>query len=338
MQVLITGGAGFVGSHLAEYHLARGDHVSVVDDLSTGSVSNLAHCTGHPRFRFESADIVTWPGLDDAVAQADRVYHLAAVVGMFRVLERPVDVMRVNVIGTERVLEALLRAGRRSPIVLASSSSVYGRSPTGDMREEADLTLSPNSPLLNYELSKLGNEVQGLSYARAHALPVVVVRLFNTIGPRQAGTYGFVVPRFVQQALSGAPITVFGDGSQTRSFCDVRDTVAALATLAGTAAAQGQVVNIGNAREITIGELAALVRARAGSKSAVEYVPYAQAYGRPFEQVHQRRPDLTRLHALIDLRPQWTLEATIDDLVQSRRQESRAASDAAPQAVRRSAA
>lgn len=325
MQILITGGAGFIGSHLAEFHLARGDRVCAIDDLSTGAAANLAPHADNGRLEVITDDVVTWPGLDTAVARADRIYHLAAVVGMFRVLEQPVEVTRVNVLGTERVLAAMARADRRVPVILASSSSVYGRAATADMREDAELALSPTSPLLSYEVSKLANEVQGLAYARAHGLPVTIVRLFNTIGPRQTGTYGFVVPRFVQQALAGAPITVFGDGSQTRSFCDVRDTVATLDALADASSARGQVVNIGNTREITIRQLAELVRARAGSASPLEYVPYTQAYGRPFEQVHQRRPDLTRLHGLVAVRPQWTLEATVDDLLQRQRRPQQAA-------------
>jgi len=314
-NVLITGGAGFIGSHLAGHHLARGDHVLAVDDLSTGAIANVAPFAENPRFRFERADVVTWNELGAAVARADRIYHMAAVVGMFHVLERPVEVMRVNIVGCERVLEAAAASGRRPQIVLASSSSVYGRSPPEKMHEDADITMAPGSPLLNYALSKLANEVQGHAYAQKRGLPVVMVRLFNTIGPGQAGMYGFVVPRFVQQALSGAPITVFGDGLQTRSFCDVRDVVAILSTLAETPAAHGKVVNVGNAHEITIRNLAEMIRTRADSASPIEYIPYSEAYGQSFEQIPQRRPRLDRLHALIDVRPRWTLDATVDDLV-----------------------
>ena len=315
MNVLITGGAGFIGSHLATYHLARGDRVVALDDLSTGSTANVTPFAANPRYRFESADVVTWAGLDAAVAGADRIYHLAAVVGMFHVLERPVEVTRVNVMGCERVLESAAASGRRPQIVLASSSSVYGRSPPEEMHEGADIVMSPGSPLLNYALSKFANEVQGRAYAQKCGLPVVMVRLFNTIGPAQAGMYGFVVPRFVQQALAGTPITVFGDGLQTRSFCDVRDVVNMLSALAETPAAHGQVVNVGDAHEITIRNLAERVRTRSGSASVIEYVPYAKAYGQSFEQIPQRRPRLDRLHSLIEVRPRWNLDATIDDLI-----------------------
>jgi len=315
MNVLITGGAGFIGSHLARYHLERGDRVVAIDDLSTGTAANLASLTANPCFRFELADIVTWSGLDAAVARADRIYHFAAVVGMFHVLERPVEVTRVNVIGSERVLESAAASGRRPQIVLASSSSVYGRLPPEQMHEDADIVMSPNSPLLNYALSKFANEVQGRAYAQKFGLPAVMVRLFNTIGPGQAGTYGFVVPRFVQQALAGMPLTVFGDGLQTRSFCDVRDVVRMLSALAEAPAAHGQVVNVGGAHEITIRSLAERVRTRSRSASAIECVPYVKAYGRSFEQIPQRRPRLERLHSLIDFRPRWSLDATIDDLI-----------------------
>ena len=313
--ILITGGAGFIGSHIAAHHLAQGDSVLVVDNLSTGSMANIAAFETSRRFRLQVADVVSWPGLEQAVANADRVYHMAAVVGMFQVLEHPVDIVRVNVHGCERVLQAAA-ATRPSPsVVVASSSSVYGRAAPEQMREDADLVMVPGSPLLHYAVSKLANEAQAQAYAQTNGVHVVAARLFNTVGPGQAGMYGYVVPRFVQQAMAGEPITVFGDGGQTRSFCDVRDTVALLAALADTPAARGQVVNVGNAQEVTIQALAELVRERTGSRSPITHIPYVQAYGRSFEQIPQRRPMLERLHALTPVRPRWTLEATIDDLV-----------------------
>jgi UDP-glucose 4-epimerase len=337
MKVLITGGAGFIGSHLAEMHLLRGDKVHVVDDLSTGAMANIDCFLGRPKFRFDHADLLAWPGLGRAVAGVDRIYHMAAVVGMFRVLREPVETTRVNVLGCERLLHAVARSGRRPQIVLPSSSSVYGRASYEDLHERADIVASPGAPLLNYALSKLTNEVQGRAYAEKFELPIVIARLFNTVGPRQSGLYGFVVPRFVQQAVSGQPITVFGDGTQTRSFCDVRDTVAMLDTLAATPAAYGVPVNVGNLQEITIRELAELICERTGSSSSLQFIPYAQAYGQSFEQIPQRRPILDRLFALTGYRHRWPLYKTIDELARHYR-EPRArvqpsASTAAPVAL-----
>lgn len=314
MRILITGGAGFIGSHLAEMHLMRGDQVHVVDDLTTGNRANLAAFQTNPYLSFEQADVLTWAGLDERVAWADRIYNMAAVVGMFRVLQQPVETTRVNVLGCERLLNAVARSGRRPQIVQPSSSSVYGPAKYEDLHEGADIVASPGAPLLNYALSKLTNEVQGRAYAEKYDLPIVIARLFNTVGLRQSGLYGFVVPRFVQQALSGRPITVFGDGSQTRSFCDVRDTAAMLDVLAGTPAAHGQVVNVGNTQEITILELAELIRERVGSTSPLHFVPYEQAYGQSFAQIPQRRPILDKLSALTDYRHRWPLADTIDEL------------------------
>lgn len=316
MRVLVTGGAGFIGSHLVEMHLARGDQVHVVDDLTTGNRANLAAFQTNPWLRFEQADVLTWGGLDEAVGWADRIYHMAAVVGMFRVLQEPVETTRVNVLGCERLLDAVARSGRRPQVVLPSSSSVYGPARYEDLHERADIVASPDAPLLNYALSKLTNEVQGRAYAGKFDLPIVIARLFNTVGLRQSGLYGFVVPRFVQQAVAGQPMTVFGDGTQTRSFCDVRDTVAMLDTLAATPAAHGQVVNVGNVQEITIRELAELIRDRTGSTSSLQFVPYEQAYGQSFAQIPQRRPILDKLVALTGYRHRWPLHETIDQLHQ----------------------
>jgi UDP-glucose 4-epimerase len=322
MRVVITGGAGFIGSHLAEYHLARGDDVHVVDDLSTGTRAGVLMYQSETRYRFSEADLLEWPGLEPAVAGADRIYHMAAVVGMFRVLNQPIEVTRVNVLGTERVLQTMVKTGSRAQIVIPSSSSVYAHAHPDNLREDADIVLSTRNPLVNYATSKLTNEIQGRAYTQEHKLPVVIARLFNAIGPRQSGMYGFVVPRFVQQALTGEPVTVFGDGSQTRSFCDVRDTVAMLDTLAGTPAAYGQVVNVGNDQEVPIRQLAELVKRRAGSDSRLEYVPFAKAYGQDFEQIPQRRPILGRLYELTGYRHRWTLEQTVDDLIGFYRREA----------------
>jgi UDP-glucose 4-epimerase len=316
MKILITGGAGFIGSHVVEHHLDRGDEVVAVDDLSTGNETNIAPFRHNPHFHFVRADVLTWPDLAAAVADTDRVYHLAAVVGMFRVLKEPIRVTQVNVGATERVLEAVAASGRQTQVVIASSSSVYSHSHSRDLREDDELVYLPRQGgLTGYALSKLTNEIQAMAYRQEHGLQVTIPRLFNAVGPHQSPNYGFVLPRFIEQALAGQPLTVFGDGSQTRSFCDVRDTVAALELLAGQPQAAGQPVNVSNEREIRILDLAQLVIARAASASTIDFVPYEKAYGASFDQITQRHPVAERLRALTGFQPRWTLEMTIDNLL-----------------------
>lgn len=316
MNILITGGAGFIGSHVIEHHLNRGDEVVAVDDLSTGNRSNIRDFERNPRFRFVPSDITDCPELDGAVRAADRIYHLAAVVGMFRVLREPVRVTQVNVCATERLLETIAAAGHRPQVVIASSSSVYSHCHSRDLREDDELVYLPRQGgLTGYALSKLTNEIQAMAYREEHGLQVTIPRLFNAVGPRQGGNYGFVLPRFIEQALAGDALTVFGDGTQTRSFCDVRDTVAALDLLAGNTEAAGQPVNVGNERETRILDLARLVIERTGSRSHIEFLPFDQAYGASFDQITQRHPVAERLRKLTGFRPRWTLEQTIDDLI-----------------------
>lgn len=316
MNILVTGGSGFIGSHVVEHHLDHGDNVVAVDDLSTGNRSNLEAFQNNPRFRFVEADMTDWPDLGSSVREADRIYHLAAVVGMFRVLREPVRVTRVNVGATERVLEAIAATPHHPQVVIASSSSVYSHSHTRDLREDDELVYLPRQGgLTGYALSKLTNEIQAMAYRQEHGLQVTIPRLFNAVGPRQSPNYGFVLPRFIKQALAGEPLTVFGDGIQTRSFCDVRDTVAAIELLAGNPQAAGQPVNVGNEREIRILDLAQLVIARAGSSSTIEFMPYEKAYGASFDQITQRHPVVERLRALTGFQPRWTLEMTIDSLL-----------------------
>jgi UDP-glucose 4-epimerase len=320
MNILVTGGAGFIGSHVVEHHLNRGDEVVAVDDLSTGTRGNLEAFRSHPQFRFVRADLIDWDGLAGAVHVADRVYHLAAVVGMFRVLREPVRVTEVNVCATERLLSTIAAAPRHPQVVIASSSSVYSHSHSRDLREDDELVYRPREGgLTGYAMSKLTNEIQAMAYRKEHGMQVTIPRLFNAVGPRQTGNYGFVLPRFIKQALSGEPLTVFGDGTQTRSFCDVRDTVAAIELLAGSPQAGGQPVNLGNEREIRILDLAELVIARARSSSTVQFIPFDQAYGAEFDQITQRHPVTARLHGLTGFRPHWTLEQTVDDLLERAR-------------------
>ena len=322
MHVLITGGAGFIGSHLADLHLHRGDSVHVVDDLSTGRLENLAGFRDRTNFHFDEADVLTWDGLATAVAWADRVYHLAAVVGMYRVLEEPVKVLATNVAGTERLLRAVHDGGWRPQVVVASSSEVYGpQNPSsGRLTETSDLLIRSGAVIRwNYAVSKLADEALALSYARHFDLPVCIVRLFNTVGPRQTGRYGMVVPRFVAQAVAGEPITVYGDGTQSRCFCDVRDTARALDLLAVDPRSQGEIFNVGHDEPITIGALAQRVRERACGSSEIRVIPYAEAYSTGYEDIHHRRPDLAKLRSRVAWRPEHSLNDTLDLLIADRR-------------------
>lgn len=321
MHVLITGGAGFIGSHLVELHLARGDKVHVVDDLSTGSMDNVKPFLDQDNFHFDAADLLTWQQLERAAAWADRIYHLAAVVGVYRVLAEPTKVLAVNIAAFERLLRAVHNSGWKPQLVLASSSEVYGHNDQELLREEQDLVISTRAGTRwNYSVSKIADEALCMSFAKHFGIPTVIARFFNTVGPRQSGRYGMVIPRFIDQAVRGDNITVFGPGDQTRSFCDVRDTVAALDKVAEHAATPDvMVVNVGNDREISINELAALIVARAESRSKIEHMPLLQAYGEDFEDIRRRRPALDKLRTLTGFKHRFTLEQTIDDLIAARR-------------------
>ena len=316
MHVLITGGAGFIGSHLAARHLANGDQVYVMDNLSTGSLANLDSFRGNPAFRFAEADILHWSGLDKAVAWADRIYHMAAVVGVKKVLEDPVAVMATNMSGTERLLRAIHHGGWNPQVIIASTSEVYGFNEKDSFAETDNIVL-PSAGRLRwaYAVTKLADEFLAFSYARKYGLNIVVARLFNTIGPNQVGHYGMVVPRFVNQAVNNEPLTVYGEGHQTRSFCDVSDTVVALDRLAGCPEAWGEVVNVGNDQEISIRDLAKLIVQSARSASPLHFISYKDAYGEEFDDVTHRRPVLNKLRALTGFAPQWTLTETLNDLI-----------------------
>jgi len=318
MHVLITGGAGFIGSHLAARHLANGDQVYVVDNLSTGSLANIDPFRGNPAFRFAEAEILHWNGLDKAVAWADRIYHMAAVVGVKKVLEDPVAVMATNMTGTERILRAIHHGGWSPQVVIASTSEVYGLNPKGRLAE-TDHSVLPSAGRLHWAqaVTKLADEFLAFSYARKHGLNIVVARLFNTIGPSQVGHHGMVVPRFIKQAVRSQPLTIYGEGEQTRSFCDVRDTVMALDQLAGCPEACGEVVNVGNDQEISIRGLAELIVRRTHSSSPLNFMSYQDAYGEEFEDVMHRCPELNKLRALTGFTPRWTLSDTLDDLIES---------------------
>ena len=311
MRYLITGGAGFIGSHLAERLLDRGDHVVLLDNLSTGSMENIRHLKTKDRMEYHLDAIENRRLVAELVDDADIVVHLAAAVGVRLIVESPVRTIETNVNGTQIILEAAEK--KRKLVLAASTSEVYGKSTQVPFREEADLVLGPTTKgRWSYAASKALDEFLALSYWRERKVPVIVVRLFNTVGPRQTGRYGMVLPNFVKQALDNAPITVYGSGTQSRCFCDVRDTVESLIRLMDTERSVGEVVNIGNTEEISIAELAETVRARTGSSSQITYVPYDQAYEPGFEDMMRRVPCVDKLQGLTGFRPQIKLTEIID--------------------------
>ena len=310
MRALITGGAGFIGSHLADRLLADGHGVAVIDNLATGSIANIAHLKGHPNFSYAIDSITNESLLAELIDGCDVVFHLAAAVGVKLIVEQPVHTIETNVHGTEVVLK---HASKKKRLVfIASTSEVYGKSTDVPFRENADLVLGPSvKHRWAYACSKLIDEFLALAYWKERKLPVVIVRLFNTVGPRQTGQYGMVLPTFVRQALTNQPITVFGDGSQSRSFTDVGDVVEALMRLTREPRAVGQVFNVGNMGEVSIAELAERVRNVSGSRSPIHYVPYDQAYEAGFEDMPRRVPDITRVRDLVGYEPQVALDEII---------------------------
>jgi UDP-glucose 4-epimerase len=309
-RVLITGGAGFVGSHLAEALLDAGHRVQVIDDLSTGTIDNIVHLKPNPKFSYVIDTVFNESLTAELVDAADVVFHLAAAVGVKLIVERPVHTIECNVHGTEVVLRHAVK--KKKLVFIASTSEVYGKSADVPFREDADLVLGATTRhRWAYACSKMLDEFHALAYYKERKLPVVVFRLFNTVGPRQTGQYGMVLPNFVRQALSGEPITVFGDGTQSRSFTYVGDVVRALVVLMDEPRAIGQVLNIGNVEEVTIRGLAERVKAAAGSASEIVTIPYDQAYESGFEDMPRRVPDLTRIHALIGYEPRVQLDEII---------------------------
>jgi nucleoside-diphosphate-sugar epimerase len=307
---LITGGAGFIGSYLAELLLAKEQRVLAIDDLSTGRLSNVEHLFPDPNFHFARASILDEVVLDRLASQADIVVHLAAAVGVKLIVEDPVRTIETNVVGTEAVLRASLRYGCR--VLLASTSEVYGKGSRIPFREDDDVLLGATiHSRWAYAASKMVDEFLGLAYFREYSLPVVVLRLFNTVGPRQTGRYGMVIPRLVGQALHAEPLTVFGDGSQRRCFCDVRDAVRAIVDLSSHPDAGGQVFNIGGTKEISIKALAERVLQITQSASTITYIPYAEAYAPGFEDMRRRVPDISRLGNLTGWKPTIDLDETL---------------------------
>jgi UDP-glucose 4-epimerase len=314
MRALITGGAGFIGSHLAEELLARGDEVVVIDDLSTGSIENIEGLKSHPGFRYIIGTIMDRPVMAELVDTADVIFHLAASVGVRLIIESPVRTIETNIRGTEIVLE--LAAKKRKKVLLASTSEVYGKQNHVPFREGDDLLLGPtHKGRWSYACSKAIDEFLALAYWKEKRLPVVVARLFNTVGPRQTGRYGMVIPTFVGQALAGRPITVFGDGDQSRCFGWVGDTVTALIALADHPGAVGEVFNVGNDQEVTILDVARLAKAITASDSEIVRVPYDEAYEEGFEDMRRRVPDLSKLRAAVGYEPTLTLPDILSAVV-----------------------
>lgn len=317
MNILITGGAGFIGSNLAAYHLEKGDKVFVIDNMSTGSLKNITPFLSNLNFQFQEADILLWDGLKDPIRWSNRIYHLAAIVGVKKVLEDPRAVLAVNIAGTERVFRVVADVNPGAQVIVASSSEVYGFDSMSAFSEADDLVF-PSSARLRwcYAVSKLSDEYLAYSFMQRSNIQVVIARFFNTIGPHQVGRYGMVVPSFIGQAIKNVPLSVYGGGRQTRSFCDVRDTVVALDLLASNPDANGEIVNVGNDHEISIEALAELVILRANSQSAINHISYEDAYGIDFEENSHRRPDISKLKHLTGFSPKWTLEESLDDLIE----------------------
>lgn len=314
-KYLITGGAGFIGSHLCELLLRQGHKVVVIDDLSTGRFENIRHLIGNPDFKFVRETVMNEIVLDRLVSDSDIVVHLAAAVGVNLIVEDPVRTMRTNIYGSEAVLTAANRYN--SKVLISSTSELYGKNLSVPFKEDDDTIMGPTTNgRWAYATSKSIDEFLGLSYNRQFSLPVVIMRLFNTIGPRQTGQYGMVVPRFVHSALLNEPLQVYGDGNQTRSFTDVADVTRAIYKLSKTPEAVGQVVNIGATEEISIIDLASLVIKLCHSKSGIKIIPYREAYGSGFEDMRRRVPSLEKIHRLINYTPQFSLVETIEKVIE----------------------
>lgn len=314
-KVLITGGAGFIGSHLSEELLKRGEEVFVIDDLSTGSIENIEHLKSNPKFHYTIDTIKNEPLLAELVDRCDVVYHLAAAVGVKLIIESPVNTIETNIYGTELVLKCANK--KKKKVMVASTSEVYGKNNNVPFKEDYDVVLgSTKNGRWSYACSKAIDEFLALAYWREKKLPVVVVRFFNTVGPRQTGRYGMVIPNFVKQALLGHPITVYGDGKQSRSFTYVGDVVKGITDLMNNPKAVGEVFNIGHGKEITISELAGLVKNITNSKSEIVYIPYDKAYEEGFEDMQRRSPDISRINKLIGYKPTMDIKEILEKVVE----------------------
>lgn len=314
MKVLITGGAGFIGSHLSDAYIARGDEVFVIDDLSTGSIENILHLKGHPRFHYTIESVRNQAVTAELVDLCDVIFHLAAAVGVKLIVESPVRTIETNVHGTEVILA--LANKKKKKVLVASTSEVYGLSDQIPFREDGNLVMGATTKgRWSYACSKAIDEFLALAYWREKKLPTIVVRLFNTVGPRQTGQYGMVIPALVKQALAGRPITVFGDGTQTRCFGYVGDVVGALISLMDHPDAVGQVFNIGSNEEVSIGQLATRIKELTNSTSEIVYIPYSDAYEEGFEDMPRRVPDISKIAAMVGFTPKTDLEQILASVI-----------------------
>ena len=314
MRILITGGAGFIGSHLSDAYLQRGDEVFIIDDLSTGSIENIRHLKDHPHFHYTIESVNNQPVTAELVDQCDVIFHLAAAVGVKLIVESPVRTIETNVHGTEVVLSLANKKKKR--VLFASTSEVYGLSAEVPFREDGNLVMGATTKgRWSYACSKAIDEFLALAYWREKKLPTIVVRLFNTVGPRQTGQYGMVIPTFVKQALSGRPITVFGDGKQSRCFGYVGDVVGALMKLMDDESAVGEVFNIGSNQEISIIDLARKVKELTNSESEIVLVPYDEAYEEGFEDMPRRIPDISKVKAQVGFQPEMSLEGILKSVI-----------------------
>jgi len=315
MKALITGGAGFIGSHLAEELLNNGHQVFLIDDLSTGSIDNIEHLKNHKDFSYTIDTILNAPVLAELIDKCDVVFHMAAAVGVMLIVENPVRTIETNIKGTEAVLMHANK--KKKKVIIASTSEVYGKSDQKTFKEDGDLILGPTTKgRWSYACSKAIDEFLALAYWKEKKLPVVITRLFNVVGPRQTGRYGMVIPRLVKQALQNKPITVFGDGKQSRCFAHVKDAVDAIIKLSATEKAIGEVINLGNDKEIPIEELAKKIKKAARSKSEIRYIPYSEAYEEGFEDMRRRVPDLAKIKKLIGYKSKYSLDNIIKDVIE----------------------
>ena len=312
MRALVTGGAGFIGSHLADRLLDRGDQVVLLDDLSTGRLANIEHLTGSSDAEFVLGSVLNADLVDHVVSRVDTVFHLAAAVGVNLIVEKPLESLMTNIRGTETVIEKAHKYGKR--ILVTSTSEIYGKNTSDSLSEDDDRILgSPLKSRWSYSEAKAIDEILAYTYWREKGLETVIVRLFNTVGPRQTGSYGMVVPRFIGQALRNQPITVFGDGTQTRCFCHVNDVVGGLVSLSEHPEAFGKVFNLGGFEEISMGDLAKRIVVLAGSESELEFIPYSDAYEEGFEDMVRRVPNITRANQLVGFEP----SVGLDDMIRS---------------------